>query len=325
MTTPPFATDGYIDRDLSNFSQLAVQDTTRYISGNALPRIPVDKESGLYFVFSAADLMRLQVKELADGAEPAESGFGLSQSNYACKVWALAKGVTDRQRYNATGPAIQPFNNAVMYLTTQFLIHRDKQLATVMFDSTNWDHTATIGTVWTDANADPVVDIRNAKRLISETGFEPNRIIFGRNAYDKFIDHDRVLKRLDGAVTPQNMALVNRQRAAEVLELDGVYVLNAVETTTDKGVATQTTKRIRSGTTSVDDSFVLYHAPDSIGLNEPTAAAFFMYGLLEGQEDGAVIDVLPQPARYRMRVAARSGFDLKVVSSALGAYAASVV
>ena len=57
----------------------------------------------------------------------------------------------------------------------------------------------TVSTLWSDtANADPVKDLDVARRLFSKmSGYAPDLIIMGEDAYDAILSSDKLLKKLD--------------------------------------------------------------------------------------------------------------------------------
>ena len=80
LITRPTASDVHVDVPLTNFSVKYMQDQGVFVAQRAMPDLPVQKQSDLYWEFDRADFFRDEAEERADGAESAGGGFGLSST-----------------------------------------------------------------------------------------------------------------------------------------------------------------------------------------------------------------------------------------------------
>ena len=316
----PRASDVYVEPSLTNFSQKLMQDADNFVAGRLFPSVPVVKQSGKYFNYDADDLRRIEVKERAPNTEVQVAGFRVATDPYDCKQWALGRDVDEEMVANADVP-IRPFTDATQYLTHQFMLHKEQIVTSRIFKANTWTTTGVQGAKWDDygnANSNPIVDIRDTKRAIQDiTGIKANRLVLGREAYDKLVDHPLILDRVKGGATTMNPALVMKERLAHLFELEQVEVADAIHTTSNRGKSKANTTRARF----VTDKAVLYHAPMSVSLGTPTAASFFSWTQFSGaNEEGVRIEVMPIHHRYTDRVSGRSAYDFKVCSPDLGAY-----
>ena len=314
VVTNPTAGDVHVNVPLTNFSQKYLQNQDMFASLRAFPNLPVSKQSDLYYEFDRNDFFRDEATERADGDESNGGGFTLSTDPYFARVYAFHKDVTDRQRANEDA-AGQQGTSATQYVTHKLLIRRERVFQQAYFQSGIWTHgNAAPTTLWSAASGDPIVDIRNAKRTVHlSTGYRPNKMLLGRQAYDTLLDNDAILDRITGGATTAMPAMVMRQRLAELLELDAIYVMDAIFTSTARGAATQTRAFIGG------DNALLYYAPDSVGLNEPSAGVQFSWaGLMGNTPNGMRIKRFRQESREADRIEGQMSFDYKVTGADLG-------
>ena len=69
IVTNPTAGDVHVNTPLTNFSEKWLQDQVAFIGLNAMPNLPVAKQSELYYEFSREDFFRDEAQERADGTE----------------------------------------------------------------------------------------------------------------------------------------------------------------------------------------------------------------------------------------------------------------
>jgi len=314
VVTNPTAGDVHVNVPLTNFSQKYLQNQDMFASLRAFPNLPVTKQSDLYYEFDRNDFFRDEATERADGDESNGGGFTLSTDPYFARVYAFHKDVTDRQRANEDA-AVQLDTSATQYVTHKLLIRRERVFQQAYFQSGIWTHgNAAPTNLWSAPAGDPIVDIRTAKRTVHQsTGYRPNKMLLGRQAYDTLLDNDAILDRITGGATTAMPAMVMRQRLAELLELDAIYVMDAIFTSTARGAATQTRAFIGG------DDALLYYAPDSVGLNEPSAGVQFSWaGLMGNTPNGMRIKRFRQESREADRIEGQMSFDYKVTGADLG-------
>jgi len=289
----PTAGDVHVNRPLTNFSQKFLQSAAAFVALTAWPNLPVAKQSDLYYVFDRADFYRDEAEERADGAESAGGGFELSTDPYFARVYGFHKDVTDRQRANQDSPVMLD-QSATQYVTHKMLIRRERVMATNLFGTNLWFNGVTSASAgqnvdWSDTSSDPIADVRDAIRGVHVlTGYRPNKMLIGREAYDTLVDNDEILARITGGATTAVPAQVMRGLIASLFELDAIYVMDAVYNTAAKGAAA-------SNSFIGGDSALVYYAPNTVGLEEPTAGVQFSWtGLMGNTEAGIRIK------RFRM-------------------------
>lgn len=326
IVTNPTAGDVHVNTPLTNFSQKYLMGAQTFIASRAFPNLPVAKQSDLYYEFNRGDFFRDEAKLRADGTESAGTGFRLSTSPYFANVWAFHKDVTDRQRANADSP-VQLDISATQFVTHKLLIRRELDFVSSYISSGLWGTDMTgvnsgpTGSQflrWDQAASDPIADIRTGARTIQgATGYRPNKMIISRKGYDALLDNDAVLARITGGADRNTPAMVMRRLLAELFELDEIFVLDAVY---NSEVANQDATQETIAFVGGNDA-LLYYAPNTIGLNEPTAGAQFSWtGYVGATSNGARIKRFRNELTASDRIEGEMAFDYKLTGAQLGYY-----
>ena len=315
--TNPTAGDVHVNRPLTNFSQKYLQNADAFVAMRAFPNLPVSMQSDLYYEFDRGDFYRDEAAERADGTETQGGGFNLSTSPYFARVYGFHKLVTDRQRSNAD-PGVNLDESATQFVTHKLLIRRERAMISNLFSTTSgWTGSSTGGNITTVnwGTGDPITQIRSEKRSVQEkTGYRPNKMMIGRTGYDALLDNDEVLARITGGSNNNLPAIVMRQLLAQLFELDEIFVIDAVYNTALEG-ATDSFDFV-SG-----DNALLYYAPNSVGLNEPTAAVQFSWtGLLGNTPAGMRIRRFREEGKAGDKVEGDMAFDFKLTGADLGVF-----
>lgn len=312
IVTNPTAGDVHVNRPLTNFSQKYLMDAAMFTAMMAWPNLPVTNQSDTYYVFDRGDFYRDEAEERADGSESAGGGFNLSDDPYFARVYAFHKDVTDRQRANQD-PGIQLDQSATQYVTHKMLIRRERVMQANLFATSRWATDFTPTTKWDTVNSNPIEEVRTGIRTVHQaTGYRPNKMLIGREAYDTLLDNDDILSRITGGSTNAIPAMVMRSLLAALFEIDAIYVMDSVYNTANEG-ATDSNAFIGG------DNALLYYAPDSVGLEEPTAAVQFSWtGLMGSTENGIRIKRFRIEPKESDRIEAQMSFDFKLVASELG-------
>ena len=318
IVTNPTAGDVHVNTPLTNFSQKFLQEQTAFVSTQAFPNLPVTKQSDLYYVFDRADFYRDEAAERADGTESQGGSFNLSTNPYFARVYAFHKDVTDRQRANQDS-AIQLDESATQFITHKLLIRRERVMQARLFATSLWANDVTPTNLWDSANGDPIVDVRTGVRTVHQnTGYRPNKMLIGRRAYDALLDNDNVLSRITGGSTRAMPAQVQRELLAQLFELDQIYVMDSVYNSAVEGAT-------ESNTFIGGNNALLYYAPNSVGLNEPTAAVQFSWtGLMGNTPNGMRIRRFRMEQNQADRIEGDMSFDFKLTSSDLGYFFSAV-
>lgn len=321
IVTNPTAGDVHVNTPLTNFSQKYLLDADMFVATRAFPNAPVTKQSDLYYEFNRGDFYRDEAEERADGAESSGSGFRLSTNPYFARVYAFHKDVTDRQRANQDS-AVQLDNSATQFVTHKLMIRRERIFASTYMTTGVWT-TDNTSVNWSLGTSDPITDFRTGKRTVQGlTGYRPNKAVMGRQAYDTLLDNDAVLERITGGANNNMPAMVMRQLLAQLFELDAIYVMDAVYNSAEADASDPTSETIQF---IGGDNVLLYYAPDSVALNEPTAGVQFSWtGLLGNTANGMRIRRFRMESRQSDRIEGEMSFDYKLTGADLGYFFSGV-
>ncbi len=97
----PTKNQAHIDKALTNISVAYMQDESSFIADKVFPRIPVRKQSDVYFVYNKGDFFRDEARVRAGASESVGGDYGVEAADpYYCRVHAFHKDVTEQDRAN---------------------------------------------------------------------------------------------------------------------------------------------------------------------------------------------------------------------------------
>ena len=309
----PTTTDVHVDGPLTNLSVGFKNDMKSFVADQVFPTVSVAKQTDKYFTYTQADFFRSDAMIRAPGTESAGSGYNLSTGTYSCDVLALHKDIDDATRANADTP-LDMNRDAVEFLTQHMMLKREIDFATTFLASGIWgtDYNAD----WTAGAAKSAIDeIQNGQDTVeSNTGYRPNVLVLGAQAYTELKNNDDVLDRIKYTQT----GVVTEQLLASLLGLDKVLVSRAIKNTAAEG-ATASYSRVMTSAEAL-----LVYAPPTPSLMHPSGGYTFSWTGYSGAKEGQRV------SRFRMdhlrsdRIEMEMTYDQKLISSALGYYFTSV-
>jgi hypothetical protein len=325
--TSPLAGDVHVNTLLTNFSQLYMQSADNFVAMRAFPNVPSVHQSDLYQVWDRHSFNRDEAEERADGTESQGVDFDLSTSPFFAKVYAVHKDVTDRQRANADSQ-INLEQAATRLVSHKLLIKRERIFAARFMGTGIWT-TSLVGNAapgagqflfWSAAASEPIAQFRDQRRAVQilTGGYMPNKLLIGRGAWNTLLENDSLLGRVIGGATTAMPAAVTRQLIASLLELEEIFIIDAVYTTTKKGEAVQVSTGI------ADDDALLYYAPNTIG-DQPSAGTQFSWtGYTGATPSGSRIKRFRMEETESDRIEGTSAFGYEVTGPDLGVYFSNV-
>jgi hypothetical protein len=325
----PTPGDVHVNVPLSNISIAYLQNASNFVAARVFPNIPVSKQSDRYYTYERGDFNRDEMTERAPGTESSGGGYRLDSSpTYYAPVYAFHKDIPDQVRSNADA-MLNPDREATAFVTHKALIKREKIWVSRYFREGVWtndvDGVATItggGQVlhWSDANSNPIENVRAAKTaILQSTGFEPNKLVLGRQVYDALVDHPDVIDRLKYGQTSGAPAQASRDSLARLFEVDSIEVMNAIENTAVEGRSAQ--HAFIGGKKAL-----LCYANPSPGLMTPSAGYVFSWtGYVGAGAEGSRIKQFRMEPLASDRVEIEMAFDCKLVAADLGYFWDSIV
>lgn len=231
------------------------------------PIVEVNKQSGSIIEWSQADLLRIEDDTRAPGTEAKLITLGVTSQTYYCNNYALKARVTLEDRVNADAPYAQTlFEGRAMRLTDKLALNWENRISLQVGSTTNVGSSASVSSIWTGTGADPMADINVAiDNVHAATGYRPNRIWFGRKAWNAFRRHSTVRNLIFGTNNGGGYPAV--ERAKELLEMEFVHVGMTFKNTAAEAITKSLTNCFPA------ESVLVYYAPARPAIDQPS----FMY------------------------------------------------
>ena len=326
----------HVNRPLSNISEAYIQDEGAFVASRLFPDIPVEHQTDLYWSWPRGEFFRAEMAVRADGAESAGKDYKIETKSYRCVIRALNHDISDPQRANQDDE-VNLDRGATVLLTQDAMITKELVFVDEYMKDSVWtysaDGAATRSTTftaltdannnliyWSDASSTPIQDVRLLKRIIhSSTGFRPNVLVLGREAYDILLDHTDIIARLDrGQTTGPVMA--TRESLAALFELEEILIMDAVVNSGVEG-ASDAIDFVGGG----KDGLLAYRT-SMPGTMMPSAGYTFSwnaYGMAGNM--GSWINKMRIDTRKSDRIEIESAYDMHVVGADLGCFLDGIV
>ena len=254
----------HVDRHLTNIA-LNYQPGG-WIAQDIAPIVPVAKRSDSFIDYTQADMFRREDASRSPGDEAKVVKFAASSNFYNCKNWALKFRMTLEDEANRD-PEYRMLNEEgkTRFLSNKLMIDWETRVASLALVTTNVGSTVTVTSAWTDAtNSRPISNIMTVRNNIYlGTGYMPNRMLFGYQAWNNFIQSDQAKNSLTNPNVTGGGFLPMADAVARYFSVDRVLIGGAIRNTADEGQA-QTLADIWS------DNVLIYYAPLQASVEFPS-------------------------------------------------------
>jgi hypothetical protein len=312
---------------LTNISIAYIQNKDLFIAERVFPRVPVEKQSDLYWKYHKGEWRRTDVEKRAPSTESVGVGWNVTQDSYFCHVFAVHKDVDDQLRANADA-AFNLDRDATEFITQQLMLHRDIDFVNTYFASGVWDNEVTgvpgapaAGEFqqWDQAGSTPIEDVTGANIVLREqTGFAGNTLLIGPYVLQGLQHHADILERIKytqrGVITEELLA-----------SLFGVNNFLVAYATRNLGEEYQDPDETDDNATyefiTGSNALLVYSNP-SPSLMTPSGGYIFTWTGYPGRRNQHGLTV----RRFRMehirsdRIEAEMSYDMKVVATDVGFY-----
>lgn len=328
----PTQSDLHVNAPLSSVAVRYLQQADRYIATRIFPKVPVEKQSDLYWKYSKSDWLRTDAKKRAPSTETPGVGWNMDTDSYFAHVYGVHKDIDDQLRANADSN-FKLDSDATKFITGQLLLKRDIDWAARYFVTGVWANektgVASAPTTnqflqWDQAASDPLTDTTDWFESFDElTGFMPNKLVVGVDVWKALKNHPAILDRIKytqkGVVTEELVAaffgvkefLVARARVSTGAQINDASAQDAAATysrVVNKKAA------------------LLVYAPDEPSLLSPSAGYTFTWnGYAVGNRDGLRVKNFRLERIASDRVEAEMTYDMKTVSTDCGVFLNTVV
>lgn len=224
--------DVVVDPALSNVSIKYTNDS--FIADLMLPKIPVIKQTGKYYIYDKANL-RIDKTARAAGSAANEIDFGVAPTGtFSCDDHALKGFVADEVQDQADA-ALNPLIDETETVTEKLLLDREQNAATLLTSTANLTQNTTLAgtSQWSDYNnSDPVGDIRTGRVTIHTNTFKKaNTLEMGKPVWDILVDHPAIIERIKYS----QLGVVTEELMARVFQVDQILVGEAGSNTAAEG------------------------------------------------------------------------------------------
>lgn len=315
MALPTLNSVQAVDPVLTNMLVGYKQADTRFVAGRAFPNIPVEKDSGTYYIFTKKYWFLDEMKSRAPGAQFARAGYGVSSTTFSTLQYGLEHVIPDEIRANSQVP-MSLEQAGLQWLAQQSLIRKERAFAGDFMKTSVWatdDNNST--TDWDDfASGDPVDDVLTARRTISNnTGYDGNTMILGYIVHQALVNHPDLIDRVKYVQTA-TMATVEGALAA-AFGVQNYWVAKSSYNSANEG---------QSGTYAAiidDDCLVCFVSPNP-GIMAASAGYTFTWA--GGGGDGSVRMYRDDEVDSDV-LKSKEQWDQKAVATDLGYFFADVV
>lgn len=224
-------TDVVVDPVLGNISK--AYQNEMYISEMILPKLPVAKQTGKFYVYDKSKFRRNVTLRAAGGASNTVE-YGLSTDSFETEDHALKEKIP-HEIIEQADSALSPETDAVENITEQLSIDAEIALATSMSDTAIITQNVTLSGTdqWSDyTNSTPITDVKTGITTIQkQIGRKPNTLILGKEVFDQLADHPDVINK----VKYSQLGVVTEELLARLFNVKKVIVAEAIYETATEG------------------------------------------------------------------------------------------
>jgi Phage major capsid protein E len=222
--TQPVGGDLHVDQVLTNFSVAWVQGTNDFISSKVFPRLPVEKRTDRYRVYSRAQHRNVSgVAKRAPGTESRGIGWTHTHDTYHVDPFAVHVDLDDQTMAEADNPLEIP-REATELITQRLLLHKELDWHQQFFKTGVWATEPTPDEQWNDVASDPIGDVGkwfdDFARLNSKA---PNTMVIGADVWRALKDHPDLVDRIKYT----QRGLVTADLIAAAFEIPNILVSRA--------------------------------------------------------------------------------------------------
>src|SRR5215831_19228662 len=328
----PTQSDLHVNVPLTNVSVAYMQDKAQFIADKVFPRVPVQKQSDIYWKYTKSDWRRTDVQKRAPGTESAGVGWKLDTGQYFAEVWAVHKDIDDQVRANADSNW-RLDSDATNFVTNQLLLRRDLDWNAKFFGTGLWgtDLTGVASAPsagqflqWNQASSDPISQFASLQtNFVLQSGRKANTLVLGADTIIALKNHPAIIDRIKytqrGVVTTDLLAslfdveriLVSYASVTQVAELNDAKAQDAAATYQFM---------------SDSKSALLCFAPSAPSLMTPAAGYCFTWnGYLAGNGYGVRMKNFRMEWIEADRIEGEMTYDMRIIAKDMGIFLASAV
>lgn len=328
----PAQSDLHINAPLTNVSVAYIQSSKEFIATKVFPKVPVKKQSDLYWKYSKSDWRRTDVTKRAPSTETPGVGWKFDTDSYFCHVYGVHKDIDDQVRANADSN-FKVDSDATKFVTNQLLLKRDQDWCNTFFKTGVWTTEKTGVSAspgadeflqWNDDASDPINVVSewvvNFREL---TGYAPNTMVIGAHVLRELKNHPDIIDRIKYT----QRGIVTQDLIATLFDVDRIVTAYATSATGPETTDAATQDAASTYSFIADSkSILLAYSPSGPSLQTPAAGYTFTWdGYAAGNSEGIRIKNFRQEHIASDRVEGEMTYDMKVVAPDMAIFASEVV
>jgi len=329
----PTQSDLHVNVPLTNVSVAYIPNAGDYICQKVFPKVPVQKQSDLYWKWSKSDWRRTDVVKRAPGTESAGVGWNYDTDTYFAHVYAIHRDIDDQVRANADSN-FSLDSDSTKFLTNQMLLKRELDWTNTYFKTGVWETEYTgvstgVGTgeflQWNDAASDPIKDVTDWKiqyRLL--TGYAPTFMVIGADVMKELKSHPDIIDRIKYT----QRGVVTEELIASLFDIPKLLVSYASKVADDARVNDARTQDAAATYEFIADtkSAMMGYSPASPSLLTPSCGYTFVWnGYHGGNAEGIRMKNFRMEHIASDRLECEMTYDMKVVAPDMGVFLNTVV
>jgi hypothetical protein len=328
----PAQSDLHVNVPLTNVSIAYIQNADAFIAAKVFPKVPVNKQSDLYWKYSKSDWRRTDVTKRAPSTESPGVGWNLDTDSYFAHVYAVHKDVDDQLRANADSN----FNldrDATAFITNQLLLKRDIDWNAQYFKTGVWgtDYTGVASgptgnqfVQWDSSSSDPIKQFASMQtNFIRTTGYKANTLVLGPDAINALNNHPGIIDRIKYT----QKGIVSEDLLATLFNVERVLVSYATQATGPQ-IPDASAQDAAASYNFIGNSksALLCYTPSAPSLMQPAAGYTFTWnGYLGGNAQGLRVKSFRMEHIASDRVEAEMTYDMKLIGADLGVFLSAAV
>lgn len=328
----PTQADLHVNVPLTNVSVAYIQKADAFIATKVFPKVPVSKQSDLYWKYSKSDWRRTDVQRRAPSTESPGVGWNVDTDSYFAHVYAVHKDIDDQLRANADS-VFNMDRDASAFITNQLLLKRDLDWAATYFKSGVWstdingvgaNPTGSQFLQWNLSTSDPIKQFADLQvAFVRNSGFKANTLVLGADTLTSLKNHPAIIDRIKYT----QRGIVTEDLLATLFDVDKVLVSYATVAAGPQIPDARAQDAAASyGFIMNSKAALLCYTPSSPSLMQPAAGYTFTWnGYLGGNAQGIKVKSFRMEHIASDRVEAEMTYDMKVVSPDLGVFMANAV
>lgn len=270
---------------------------TELIADMLFPKVPVTRESGLYFVADKSNLVEPQSADRALTGSANRVTGTLTTDTYTLEEQTLEEWLDDRILRNYDNP-FDPRRNATNRIAGQLAIRKENKLIANLAAATASANNVDVAGSWATATTDTRAAVKTgANNMHQKTGVRPNTLVIDRLTLDAILSNTDFKNSI--AYTSDKTEENLKKLLAGYYDVDKVYIAGGVKQT----AATGGTGSFLWSSKGI--AYLAYVNPTP-AIEEPSAGYQFykndMIGVNVRREEGSKSDVVRVTDYYSMKV-----------------------